>query len=316
MNGYQILLFYKYVHIPNPIEVRDWQEELCKKHNLKGRLIIAPEGLNITLEGTIEDTEQYIQALDANPLFHNIHFKKSVGTGHAFRKLSVRVREEIVSGHLGVCDIDPNQVTGKRLKADELHAWIRAGRECYIIDMRNVYEHQVGKFKDSICPPLEHFRDLPRIIKTISHLKDKTVVTVCTGGVRCEKASGYLITQGFNDVWQLDGGIVTYMEQYPNEDFEGKLYVFDNRISMGFYTNDEKHTVIGACKACEKSCERFVNCEHVWCGRHFILCGECDNTSKKEKGLVSCPDKCLYRRPYKIGSPMKRIFIRMKTLFR
>jgi UPF0176 protein len=147
-------------------------------------------------------------------------------------------------------------------------------------------------------------------------LKDKTVVTVCTGGVRCEKASGYLMTQGFTDVWQLEGGIVSYMEQYPNEDFEGKLYVFDNRMLMGFYTDDEKHTIIGTCEACKKTCERFVNCEHVWCGRHFILCAECDGKCKDEKGTVSCPGKCLYRRPYKIGSPIKRIFIRMKTLFR
>lgn len=315
MNGYQILLFYKYVHIADPEAVRDWQEALCKKYGLKGRLIVASEGINITLEGTTENTESYIKELENDTRFINIHFKKSPGTGKAFRKLSVKVRSEIVSGHLGVCDIDPNQVTGKHLPPEELHAWIKEGREFYIIDMRNIYEHKAGKFKGSICPPLENFRDLPRIIKTIAHLKNKTVLTVCTGGIRCEKASGYLITQGFTDVYQLNGGIVSYMEKYPNEDFEGKLYVFDNRVLMGFYTDDAKHTVIGTCEKCDKSCERFVNCDHAWCGKHFILCQECGDSIKAERGVVSCPEKCSYRRPNKIGSPMKRILVRMKTLF-
>ncbi|MEK7106261.1 MAG: rhodanese-like domain-containing protein, partial [Patescibacteria group bacterium] len=239
--SYQILLFYKYVHISNPEEVRDWLRDLCQKFGLKGRLIVASEGLNITLEGKTEDTESFIKEMEKDPLsaqagrFLNIHYKRSEGTGNAFPKLSVKVRSEIVSLHLGTCDVDPNVTTGVHLSPEELHIWIngdptspeasRGKKEFYIVDMRNAYEHAVGKFAGSICPPMENFRDLPKLLKTIDHLKDKTILTVCTGGVRCEKASGYLITQGFKDVYQLNGGIVSYMEKYPNEDFEGKLYV-------------------------------------------------------------------------------------------
>lgn len=328
--NYQILLFYKYVHIANPEQVRDWLFDLCTERGLKGRLIIAKEGLNITLEGLTQATEDFIAALERDERFLNIHFKRSVGTGKAFRKLSVKARPEIVSAHLGVCDIDPNQMTGKRLSPEMLHEWFTqkgdkkvdggetntqtitepgGAKEFYIIDMRNIYEHDLGHFEDAICPPMENFRDLAAITKNLAHLKNKTVLTVCTGGVRCEKASGYLMSQGFTDVWQLDGGIVSYMEKYPNEHFLGKLYVFDNRIGMGFYTDDEKHVVIGKCANCKKSAERFVNCDNVWCGRHFIFCEDCQADAKGKK---LCPQGCTVRRVYKVKSPASRLWLKIK----
>lgn len=318
---YQILLFYKYVYIADPEAVMKWQRALCEKYGFKGRLIVAKEGINFTLEGKKEDTENYIQELENDTqflntcpaedregsqrasIFNGIHFKRSVGTGTAFKKLSVKVRSEIVSLHLGVCDIDPNQVTGIHLKPDELHEWLADKREFYIVDMRNAYEHKVGQFENSICPPMDNFRDLPKFVESIAHLKNKTVLTVCTGGVRCEKASGYLLTQGFTDVYQLDGGIVSYMEKYPNEDFKGKLYVFDSRIIMmparpdslggGFYTDDPKHVVIGRCEVCNSASENYINCENAGCHRHFIICKAC---LEKQGGALKCPNGCTISR--------------------
>lgn len=318
--GYQILLFYKYTHIAEPEKVRDWFRALCEKYDLRGRLIIATEGINITLEGTTEHTEQFIEEMQQDERFLNIHMKRSVGDGKAFRKLSVKTRSEIVSAHLGVCDIDPNEMTGKRCTPQMLHEWIAEKKEFYIVDMRNVYEHKLGHFEGSILPDMENFRDLPKITKALAHLKNKTVLTVCTGGVRCEKASGYLISQGFTDVYQLDGGIVSYMEQYPNEDFKGKLYVFDNRVGMGFYTDDANHEVIGTCEGCGEKCERFVNCDHAWCGKHFILCEECEGKQKNNKGMKTCPPRlgetgpgtCRMRHPNKIGSKSGRFFGRIR----
>src|SRR3989344_4026560 len=259
--NYEIILFYKYVHIVDPEAVKAWQTEICEQSNLTGRCIIAAEGINATFEGTNENIQQYIRELEKDERFSNIHFKYSSGTGEAFPKLSIKVRKEIVSLNL-VCDIDPNVLTGTRLSPEELHQWINEGREFYIIDMRNVYEHKVGHFENSILPPIENFRDLPKVIDQISHLKEKTVLTVCTGGVRCEKASAYLLSEGFKDVYQLDGGIVSYMEKYPNEDFKGKLYVFDNRITMGFYTDDVKHEIVAKCDTCGEKSETYVNCAH------------------------------------------------------
>jgi UPF0176 protein len=299
MSDYQILLFYKYVHIADPVALKDWIFKLCQKYGLKGRLIVAAEGINFTFEGKTADTEAFLREMQEDKRFQNIHFKRSPGTGQAFEKLSVKVRDEIVSAHLGVCDVNPNEVTGKHLPPAELHQWIHDGRELYIIDMRNAYEHKVGKFAGSITPALDNFRDLPKIIDSIAHLKNKTVVTVCTGGVRCEKASGYLITQGFTDVYQLDGGIVSYMEQFPNEDFEGKLYVFDRRILMmprpagasgeggGFYTDDPNHKIIGTCDNCGAQSEQYINCENKNCNRHMILCDDCVAKHGKR-----CPKGC------------------------
>lgn len=286
---YDIILFYKYVHIDNPAKLMLHQKELQLSLGLKGRSIIASEGVNITLEGIPENVDKYLEDLFSDPRFKDINIKRSEGTGNSFPRTSVKVRNEIVSLGLDkACDIDPNQLTGIHLPAEELHKWFQEGKEFYIVDMRNVYEHQVGHFEGSICPPMDNFRELPRFIESISHLKDKTVLTVCTGGVRCEKASGYLLSQGFKDVYQLENGIVTYMEKYPNENFLGKLYVFDSRIAMGFYTDDPKHQVVGKCWVCEKPCERFTNCVVNDCNRKMIACQSCqDNLGEN----FVCPPK-------------------------
>lgn len=311
--NYQILLFYKYVYIDDPEAVRGWLNALCEKYSFKGRLIVATEGLNITLEGKSEDTESFIQALETDARFVKIHYKKSTGNGGAFPKLSVKVRSEIVTLGLGVCDIDPNTITGKRLVPETLHLWFTTHeKEFYIIDMRNVYEHNVGKFDGSLCPPMENFRDLPKLIKSIAHLKQKTVVTVCTGGVRCEKASGYLLSQGFSDVWQLDGGIVSYMEQYPNEHFKGKLYVFDSRVVMGFYTDDPAHEVIGVCANCTSKSENIVDCRSGVCNGQFILCKDCEQKQILKTGITHCPEGC----KHSVRSPMNRLLGRMKSLIK
>lgn len=153
--------------------------------------------------------------------------------------------------------------------------------------MRNDYEQLVGMFKNSIPSGMVYFRDLPNILPKLEHLRNETVLTVCTGGVRCEKASGFLVQKGFNDVYQLYGGIVTYMEKYPNEDFLGKLYVFDQRVVMGFNTDDPKHVVIGRCDKCGEVSENYVNCADDLCHRHFICCEGC-----LINGLPFCNVKC------------------------
>ncbi len=271
---YSIILFYKYVQIDDPEGLKKAQIELLKALGMHGRMIIAKEGINGTFEGTSENVARYMEEMKKDPRFADIHWKVSTGTGDAFPRLSVKVRPEIVSLHLHENDINPNEITGTHLKPEELRTWYDEGREFYIVDMRNDYELKVGKFEGTIFPGLENFRDLRERVAEIENLKDKTVLTVCTGGVRCEKASGFLKTQGFKDVYQLDGGIVSYMEKFPGKDFKGSLYVFDNRITMHF-DKPESHTIIAACEVCGQSSERYVNCKNLMCHRHYIVCEKC-----------------------------------------
>ncbi|MDB5259357.1 MAG: hypothetical protein JWO73_565 [Candidatus Taylorbacteria bacterium] len=279
-----ILLYYKYADIADPEKLASEQRELCARFNFKSRIIVAKEGINGTLEGKTADTEEYIRIMRADPRFADMHFKKSEGTpaGDAFHRASVKVRKEIVSAHLDdndpkTGDVNPTRVTGKRLTPEELHRWYEEGREFTIVDMRNDYEHVVGHFRGSILPKLSNFRDLPQVTErelVPAGLKQKTVLTVCTGGVRCEKASGYLVKRGFEDVYQLDGGIVSYMEKYPGKDFLGSLYVFDERKTMHF-TPADKHQIIGKCEQCKGLSERYVNCANLSCHAHIIVCQAC-----------------------------------------
>ena len=290
MPNYEVLIYYKYVDVADPAHEMDEQKKLCADVGITCRIIVAHEGINGTLEGTTEACNKYIEAMNAHPLFSGMRFKRSPGTGSSFPRISVKVRPEIVSARLGDHDVNPQKVTGKYVTAEELHEWIHSGQEIYIVDMRNDYEFKVGYFKNSILPKLANFREVPDILPEIEHLKNKRVITVCTSGVRCEKASGFLVTQGFKDVYQLLDGIQTYMEKYPNEDFLGKLYVFDGRITLAFNEKDPAHFVVGKCDKCGTSTDEYFDCAYIHCkgNRHFLACKDC----QEPNGTAYCSEEC------------------------
>ena len=283
-NPYEILLYYIYTPISNPEELHEEQRILCEKLNLKGRIIISTEGLNGTVGGFKEDTQKYVEACNQHFILRNMEFKRSEGIEDAFPKLSIKVRNEIVSGRLREEDVNPTQLTGKRLKPDDLKKWFEENKDFAIVDMRNSYEFEFGHFENSLDPGMRRFEDLPKKLSELEELKGKTVLTVCTGGVRCEKASGYLVKKGFTDVYQLDGGIVSYMEKFPGEDFKGSLFVFDRRQVMHF--NGENHTPISTCIYCKNISERFKNCKNASCNAKLVACENC--VEKGTKRL--CPE--------------------------
>jgi UPF0176 protein len=301
---YTIILFYKYTHISDPKALRQGQFELCTHLEMKGRMIIANEGINGTFEGTTLACNEYISLMKADSRFTDVHWKVSKGTedGTAFPRLSIKVRKEIVSLHLGEeADIDPNQTTGTHLSPDTLRTWYEEGKKFHIIDMRNDYELRVGKFEGTVFPELNNFRDLKKNINKLEDLKDETVLTVCTGGVLCEKASGLLVREGFNNVYQLDGGIVSYMEKYPGQDFKGSLYVFDKRIVMNFIDPNDKlqqHEIIGRCSKCGEKSEHYVNCANLMCHDHFICCEKCLSKNAElhpPYGEAYCNIRCIIK---------------------
>lgn len=292
-SAFEIIIFYKYTHISDPEAFMRWHKEVCILLRLTGRVLIAPEGINGTLEGKtvhLKRYEELMHAQDGSPGtfgdFADVWFKHSPGQGNAFPKLKVKVRDEIVTLGLGKeGDIDPNHITGTHITPQILKDWIEKGEEFEIIDMRNDYEYAVGHFKGSINPEMENFRDLAKATPELEALKDKKVLTVCTYGVRCEKASGYLKTQGFKDVYQLEGGIGTYMKAYPGEDFLGSLFVFDNRMLERF---TDAYPVVGECRVCSQKSEHYANCALADCHKKIIVCETC----LLSFGDAWCSQKC------------------------
>jgi UPF0176 protein len=293
---YEVILFYKYIKIEDPQSFCDLQKKLCFDLGLKGRILIAEEGINGTLEGTSDAIERYCTDLLSQEIFKDVKIKRSQGDGKSFPKLSVKVRKEIVASDLDPKFAEVSKYTADYVTAEELHSWFEEGKEFYVVDMRNDYEQRSGHFENSILSEIEHFRNLPEFLPKIKHLQDQTLVTVCTGGVRCEKASAFLKTNGFKKVYQLKDGIVTYMEKYPNQHFKGKLYVFDSRILLGFNTEAPEHEIIGVCEKCEQKSENYINCAYDECHRHFIVCENClvngkaycsSNCEEIEKNLIS-----------------------------
>jgi UPF0176 protein len=282
--SHQVLLFYKYVSIEDPEALKSWVLARAKELGFTGRVIIAEEGMNGTLEGTLENTNIFAKELVEDSRFSDVQVKTSAGTGASFPKLSVKVRDEIVGTRFDKEKVDPRVRTAPHLAPEELRRWYENQKDFVVVDMRNDYEFRSGHFKDAVNPELENSRDLPAALKKLEPLKDKTVLTVCTGGVRCEKMSAYLLSEGFKDVYQLDNGIHGYMEKYPGQDFLGTLYTFDQRLTMDFGGERE---IIGTCHLCDIQTELYVNCANNACHYHFLACDGC----QKEEGTY-CSEQC------------------------
>lgn len=267
---YSVLLYYIYSPIENVVEYRDLHHQYCIDNHILGRIIVSPEGLNGTVSGLVEDCEKYMEWVKSDPRFANIDFKVENHHTHAFTKLYVRIKKEIVHSELPV---NPLERTGKHLEPKEFKEIIKNDPNVVLVDMRSNYEHSIGKFKGAITFDMENLRDLPSHIQEIEHLKDKKVITYCTGGIKCEKASAYLLSQGFTDVYQLHGGIIKYGLEEGGEDFDGKCYVFDNRLTTDVNTTNPE--VISKCHVCGTTCDRMVNCANPDCNEHVPICEKC-----------------------------------------
>lgn len=267
---YQVLLYYIYSPIENVVEYRDIHHQFCINNHLLGRIIVAPEGLNGTVSGLIEDTEKYMTWIKSDKRFEKVDFKIEQLDKHTFTKLYVKIKKEIVHSELPV---NPLEQTGKHLEPADFKELLKNDPNVVLMDMRSNYEHSVGKFKGAITFDMENLRDLPEHINEIEHLRDRKIVTYCTGGIKCEKASAYLLSQGFTDVYQLHGGIIKYGIEQGGEDFDGKCYVFDNRLTVE--VNSVNPVVISKCHICGTDCDRMVNCANPVCNEHLPICEKC-----------------------------------------
>jgi UPF0176 protein len=296
---YQVLLYYRYVSIPDAESFVNKHRVFCEGLGLRGRILVSAEGLNGTVSGAVADTEAYMRGLRDEVRFREMSFKVKGAEGHVFPKLSIKLRPEVVTLGLGVEeDIDPNELTGRHLSPAE---WYEAMQEegVVIIDGRNRYESELGRFKGAICPDVEHFRDFPEWVRRHrGEWEGRKVLTYCTGGIRCEKLSGYLRREGLEDVGQLEGGIIEYGqdEALRGRDFEGMCYVFAERVAVEV-NGTETRRVISQCRHCDELSARYRNCGWAPCNGQFFCCESCEEgfgrfcsekcRKRGEKGVVS-----------------------------
>jgi len=283
----KILLFYAFTPLVDPEAVRLWQRDLGLSLGLGGRIILSKHGINGTVGGDVRAVKMYLRKTREYAPFRDIEVKWSEGTGDDFPRLSVRVREELVSfGAPDELTVDETGVVGggARLTPEQLHELV-AEKEVTFFDGRNAFEAQIGHFKDAVIPPVSNTREFVAELDSgrYDHLKDRPVVTYCTGGVRCEVLSSLMISRGFSEVYQLDGGIARYGEAYGDDGlWEGALYVFDKRMSVEF---SDHAAVVGTCVACGESSRHMQNCADPACRVQLVVCETCAAAS-----VIHCDD--------------------------
>lgn len=277
----KVILYYKFVPVADPAMTMRWQRELCARLGLKGRIIISPHGINGTLGGPLKSLRQYKSEMNKSVVFKGIVYKWSQGSGDEFPRLSVKVRPELVAfGRPDEIKVDDQGVQGggKHLKPAQLHKLIEERDDVVFFDGRNAYEAKIGKFKNAVVPDTKTTHDFIKELESDKYndIKDKPVVTYCTGGIRCEVLSTLMKNRGFKDVYQIDGGIVKYGEKYGDDGlWEGALHIFDDRMVHRF---SDKSKDIGECVHCSGKTSNYENCSNVACNRLVLICENCDQT--------------------------------------
>jgi UPF0176 protein len=275
----KVILYYAFTPIADPTALMLWQKNLCETLNLKGRIIISEQGINGTLGGKMSDLKKYVKATKEYPGFNKIDFKWSKGTGNDFPKLKIKVKDELVSfGKTDEIKVGEKGIIGggTHLRPEQVNKLVAERSEDVVFfDGRNSFEAKIGRFKDAVIPNTSTTKDF--IIELESgkydHLKNKAVITYCTGGIRCEVLSVLMKNRGFQEVYQIKGGIVRYGNKYGDKShWEGSLFTFDDRLTIDF---SDEVKMLGTCKRCEAKTKSFRNCLNDNCHQLVLLCDSC-----------------------------------------
>lgn len=294
----KILLYYKFLPLSDPKAVMLWQRELCERLGLKGRILISEHGINGTVGGDMDACKEYVKK--CREYFGKMEFKWSEGGADDFPRLSVKVRDEIVAfGAPGELKVDENGVIGGgvHLKPAQVNKLVEErGDDVVFFDGRNAMEAQIGKFKNAVVPDVETTHDFIRELESGKYdwMKDKPVISYCTGGIRCEILSALMKNRGFKEVYQIDGGIVRYGEKFGNDGlWEGSLYVFDKRMhtEFGMGVEDPGFVQLGHCVHCGMATNKFENCGNLDCRTQTLMCPSCaEDPMKRTCGKEECAE--------------------------
>ncbi|HEY4254988.1 MAG TPA: rhodanese-related sulfurtransferase [Chlamydiales bacterium] len=298
---YQVLAYYILTPIEAPHEEVRRHQEFFKTRDLKSRIYISEQGINGQMSGSAAHAEEYMQWIQSDARFSTISFKIHPSTEHAFPKATIKYRRQLVAMD---CDVDLSR-RGEHVTPEEWKSMLeQKDEETIVLDVRNDYEWKIGHFDGAELPPLETFRQFPAYAKQLQETRDpkKTkVMMYCTGGIRCEFYSAALKQEGFEQVYQLEGGVIQYGQDEGQAHWKGKLFVFDDRLVVPL--SHEEVEPISECQYCHKSVDAYTNCANMDCNALFIVCPDC---AKSHKGC--CSDRCLTTgrvRPMNENAPHK-----------
>lgn len=277
---FKTVTFYKYVKIQNPEEAKGYFRGLCESLDLLGRILIGEEGVNAGVSGPKAGIEKFKQTIAKKREFTNMTYREQEVPSNSYHKLVVRVRKEIVA--LGQ-EVNIKH-KGKHLSPRRFKRWLDRKEDIIILDARNDYETKIGKFEGALTLPISTFKEFPEAAeKALKGKEDKKIVMYCTGGIRCEKSSAFLRQKGFKNVLQLQGGIINYANQFKNDHYKGKCFVFDDRISGE--ANSEH--VMSKCDICGTDSDLYINCHNMECDKLVVECPECQDKMNK-----TCSEEC------------------------
>ena len=236
---------YKFINLNDVLELQVRLRRYCLQQKILGTILLGNEGINIMLAGSEIAIEGFINHLNSDERFQDMAFKKSYSASLPFSKLVVKIKNEII--RMDKPDIEPQRATAPYITPEHLKTWLDKDADVVLLDTRNAYETEVGTFNKAVHLNIDDFRTFPQACAQLTEEhKNKPIVTFCTGGIRCEKASAYLLQQGFTQVYQLEGGILNYFARCEDAHWEGECFVFDNRVSLNSNlqeTDNFKHLV-------------------------------------------------------------------------
>jgi UPF0176 protein len=293
--SYWVLAYYSFTPVENPEEEVIQHKFFFKDRDITCRIYLSTEGINGQMSAKAADGQAYIEWLKSRPGFQNITFKIDPFHEHVFPRATVKVRSQLVAFDVPV---DMSQ-TGEHLSPQEWKEMLEnRDATTLLVDVRNRYEWELGHFEGAELPKLEQFREFPDYVdnlKTTHDPKTTRVMMYCTGGIRCEVYSAFLKQNGFEKVYQLDGGVINYGHQEGKKHWRGKLFVFDDRLSTGLTSEED---VISSCRHCQAPADLYYNCANMDCNELFFSCPAC-----AEKSQGCCQETCL-------SAPRLRAFVK------
>ena len=271
MTDYVVCALYKFVRLEDYVELREPLKTLMDEHQIRGTLLLANEGINGTVASSREGIDVLLAWFKADPRLADIVYKESFDSKQPFNRTKVKLKKEIVT--LGVEGIDPRHVVGTYVKPQEWNQLI-SDPDVFVVDTRNDYEIAIGTFQNAVNPKTESFREFPQYVaEHMDPSKHKKVAMFCTGGIRCEKSTAFLKEQGFDEVYHLEGGILKYLEEVPQEEslWQGDCYVFDGRVAVNHQLEKSAYDMCNACRlpitqedTLSLKYEKGVSCPHCF----------------------------------------------------